>query len=118
MSDARQSDIHESIATERERDRYKAALEDAEDDIACVAQQLHDDDHCSECADAADRLAARCERIREALAPSGAKQAEDVEPGLGAVTEADQAARREALKADPAYRRAVDHESAQLGGEF
>ncbi len=45
-------------------------------------------------------------------------EAETVEPGLGAVTEADQAARREALKADPEYRRAADHADAQGGGTY
>ena len=32
MTDTRQSNIEESIATERERDRYKAALEHIADD--------------------------------------------------------------------------------------
>lgn len=101
MSDTRQSDIHESIATERERDHYKAALEriaGGEPYASLIARE------------ALDSYEPRYATAEELIA-----EAETVEPGLGAVTEADQAARREALKAD---RRAVDHADAQGGGEF
>ncbi len=49
-------------------DPLREALTAAEHEMACAAQSLHDMDHCAECADIADDLAAACERARSALA--------------------------------------------------
>ncbi len=99
MADTRQSDIHESIATENERDRWIRLFNRLE------AAVSHHKRATGEFATDADEAlyAARDRILRDAAVPDLApdQEAEAVEPGLGLVTEADQAARREALKARP-----------------
>lgn len=103
MSDSRQSNIEEAIATERERDHYKAALgriAGGEPDASVIAR---------EALDSTPGGLRAGEYTATHTGPLTADQlAEDVEPALGPKTPADEEARRHAL----------EHADAQGGGDF